>query len=169
MALTRGLSATDGVFSSVSLLQAANLKAGLTVAVNDAVAIQFYETSLTNAGSALSLSNGLFANPVAGGAGKLWLLQNNNFTIVVGSKYLVDGSVNLVNCQMPATLSVGDEIIIHNESISTFKVQLVNPNFTIKGPSGTIAAGTDMELAAGNSVQMVAKTTTVLSIVGAQV
>jgi hypothetical protein len=163
--LTRGLSASDGVFASVAKLQAADLKAGLTVAVNDGSTIQFYESSLTNAGSAVSLSNGLFANPVAGSASKLWLLQNNNFTIVVGSKYLVDGSSNIVDIQMPATLSVGDEIIVHNESISTNKVQLVNPNFTIKGPSGTISPGTDLELAPGDTAHLAAKTSLILEVV----
>ena len=165
MALTRGLAAADGVFTTVALLQAANLKAGLTVAVNDGSTIQFYETSLTNAGTAVGLTNGLFANPVAGGAGKLWLLQNNNFTIMVGSKYLVDGSINIVDVQMPATLAVGDEIIVHNESISTFKVQLVNPNFTIKGAGGTIAAGTDLELAPGDTAHLAAKTSLILEAV----
>ena len=66
---------------------------------------------------------------------------------------------------MPATLSVGDEIIVHNESISTNKVQLVNPNFTIKGANGTISPGTDLELAPGDTAHLAAKTSLILEAV----
>lgn len=169
MALTRGLSAVDGVFATTVLLQAADLKADLTVAVNDGSTIQFYETSLVNDGSAVGLTNGLFANPVASSVDKLWLPQSNNFTIVVGDKYLIDGASNIVDVQMPATLSVGDEIIVHNESISTFKVQLINPNFTIKDTGGTISPGTDIELAAGDTAHFAAKTSLILEVVGVKV
>ena len=87
----------------------------------------------------------------------------------VGDKYLIDGSANIVDVQMPATLSVGDEIIVHNESISTFKVQLINPNFTIKDTGGTISPGTDIELAAGDTAHFAAKTSLILEVVGVKV
>ena len=48
MPLTRGLTAADGIFTTTALLQAADLKVDLTVAVNDGSTIQFYEISLTN-------------------------------------------------------------------------------------------------------------------------
>ena len=47
-------------------------------------------------------------------------------------------------------------------------MQILNPSYTINGASGTVAAGTDLELEPSNAVQLVAKTTTVLEIVGAQ-
>jgi len=48
-------------------------------------------------------------------------------------------------------------------------VQILNPIETIKGKGGDIAAAVNMELEPGQSVQMIAKSTTILSIVGALV
>lgn len=90
-----------------------------------------------------------------------------NFTGVTNESRQIDASANTVDVTLPV-LTIGDSFTYHNLITSTFKVQILNPTETIKGSSGDIAAGTNMELAPGNSVQMVAKTTTVLSIVGAQ-
>ena len=168
MELTRGLAAADGVFTTVAKLQAADLKADLTVAVNDGSTIQFYETSLTNAGTAVGLTNGLFANPVAGSPVKLWLTKINNFTAVSGELNQIDASLNIVDVIIPA-LASGDPFVFHNLVTSLFKVQILNPTETIKGKNGDIAAGVNMELLPGQSVQLVAKSSTILSITGALV
>ncbi len=94
-----------------------------------------------------------------------WINQAANFTIVVGESYQVDGSSGTVDAAMPAALAVGDVITVHNESISTNKVQLTNPSFSIKGIAGTAAAGTDLELEPGDTVKLVAKTTLILEVV----
>jgi hypothetical protein len=91
-----------------------------------------------------------------------------NFTGVTNESRQIDASAYTVDVTLPV-LTIGDSFTYHNLITSTFKVQILNPTETIKGTSGDIASGTNMELAPGNSVQMVAKTTTVLSIVGAQV
>ena len=44
---------------------------------------------------------------------------------------------------------------------------MLNPTQTIKGKEGDIASGTNMEIEAGQSVHVVAKSTTILSVVGA--
>ena len=97
----------------------------------------------------------------------VWINKNSDFTAVAKESYQIDGSANTVDVTLPV-IAIGDSFIFHNESASTFTVQILNPSYTINGTSGTIAAGTDLELSSADSVQLVAKSTTVLEIVGAQ-
>lgn len=97
-----------------------------------------------------------------------WVIKAVDFTAVDNESYQIDGSSNTVDITLP-TLIVGKSYTFHNEKASTFKVQVLNPSYTINGPSGIISPGTDIELATSNSVQLVAKSTTILEIVGAQV
>lgn len=97
----------------------------------------------------------------------VWINKNSDFTAVAKESYQIDGSTNTIDVTLPV-IAVGDSFIFHNESASTFTVQILNPSYTINGTSGTIAAGTDLELSSADSVQLVAKSTTVLEIVGAQ-
>ena len=97
----------------------------------------------------------------------VWINKSSDFTAVSKESYQIDGSANTVDVTLPV-IAVGDSFIFHNESASTFTVQILNPSYTINGTSGTIAAGTDLELSSADSVQLVAKSTTVLEIVGAQ-
>ena len=97
----------------------------------------------------------------------VWINKNSDFTAVAKESYQIDGSANTVDVTLPV-IAVGDSFVFHNESASTFTVQILNPSYTINGTSGTIAAGTDLELSSADSVQLVAKSTTVLEIVGAQ-
>ena len=91
-----------------------------------------------------------------------------DFDAVASESRQVDASLNTVDITLPV-LVAGDSFIYHNLITSTFKVQLLNPTQTIKGKRGDISAGTNMELEPGQSVQMIAKSTTILSIVGALV
>lgn len=97
-----------------------------------------------------------------------WINQVADFTAIIGESYQIDGSANTVDVTLPV-VAIGDVLTFHDVTASTFKVQLLNPSYTINGAGGVIAAGTDMELEAGNSVQLVAKSTSILEIVGAQV
>ena len=92
--------------------------------------------------------------------------ETANFTGVKNESRQIDASSNTVDITLP-TLVAGDSFVYHNLITSTFKVQILNTGVTIKGTEGDIAAGTNLELGAGNSVQMVAISPTVLSIVGA--
>tara|TARA_R110000787_G_C13443348_1_gene446649 strand:+ start:23923 stop:24819 length:897 start_codon:yes stop_codon:yes gene_type:complete len=94
-----------------------------------------------------------------------WINKSSSFTITAGESYQIDASGGAINAAMPASLVVGQVITAHNESISTSTVLITNPAFTIKGPGGTIAAGTDLELAAGDTAKLVAKTTLILEVV----
>jgi len=94
-----------------------------------------------------------------------WINEASAFTIIAGKSYQVDGSSATVDVTMPATISAGDVITVHNESISTNKVQIVNASFTIKGPGSNVSPGTDIELAPGDTAKLVAKNTTILELV----
>jgi len=94
--------------------------------------------------------------------------ETADFTGAADESRQIDASANTVDVTLPV-LVPGDSFIYHNLITSTFKVQVLNPIETIKGKKGDIAATVNMELSPGDSVQMVAKSATVLSIVGAQV
>lgn len=94
-----------------------------------------------------------------------WLNESSSFTIAVGKSYQVDGSGGTVDVAMPATITPGDVITVHNESISTNKVQITNPNFTIKGIGQDASPGTDVELEPGDTAKLVAKNTSILELV----
>lgn len=95
----------------------------------------------------------------------MWINNAANFTVISGESYQIDGSGGTVDATLPVSLVAGDVITVHNESISTNKVQLLNSALTIKGPTGTIAAGTDLELDPGDTVKLVAKTTLIVEVV----
>jgi len=93
-------------------------------------------------------------------------LETADFTAATNESRQIDASANTIDVTLPV-LAIGDSFIYHNMITSTFKVQILNPTQTIKGTEGDIAAATNLELEAGQSVQLVAVSTTVLSIVGA--
>lgn len=97
----------------------------------------------------------------------VWIMKSSDFPAIARESYQIDGSGNAVDITMPA-LVIGDVFTFHNETTSTNKVQILNPLYTINGPNGVIPAATDIEMAAGDSVQLVAKSSTILEIVGAQ-
>lgn len=93
--------------------------------------------------------------------------ETADFAAIARKSYQIDGSASTVDITLPA-LVIGDSFVLHNLITSTNKVQILNPDYTIKGNGGDILAGTDIELEPGDSVQLIAKTTLILSIVGAQ-
>lgn len=98
-----------------------------------------------------------------------WINKSTNFNILAGKSYQIDGSGGAVDGALAASYVVGDVITVHNESISTNLVRLTNTALTIKDTGGTITSSDNLVLEPGNSVQMVAKTTTILEIVGVKV
>ena len=94
-----------------------------------------------------------------------WINKASSFTIVAGNSYQIDASGVAVNAALPSSLIVGQVITVHNESISTNKVLVTNPSFTIKGPIGSISSGTDLELSIGDTVKLVVKSTVILEVV----
>ncbi len=94
-----------------------------------------------------------------------WLNKSSGFTVEAGKMYQIDGSGGTVDGALKAAYAVGDVIIVHNESISTNLVRLTNTALTIKGPLGTITSSDNLELDAGDTAHLVAKTTTILEVV----
>lgn len=94
-----------------------------------------------------------------------WVTKAIDFTAIDDESYQIDASSNTVDVTIP-TLAIGDPFVFHNLITSTFKVQILNPTQTIKGINGNITATTNMEISAGQSVQIIATSTTILSIVG---
>lgn len=88
-----------------------------------------------------------------------------DFTGVASEARQIDASANTIDIALPV-LVAGDSFIYHNLITSTFKVQILNPLEIIRGSRGNIAAGVNMEIKAGQSVQLVAVSATILSIVG---
>lgn len=94
-----------------------------------------------------------------------WGQQAAAFTVVPGKRYSIDASGGSRDGALPTTVVIGDEIIVHNESISTNTVRLTNTALTIKGPGGTVTSSDNLVLAAGDTVHMIAKTTLILEVV----
>ena len=92
--------------------------------------------------------------------------ETADFTGANNESRQIDASANTVDVTLPV-LVAGDSFIYHNLITSTFKVQILNPIETIKGTEGTIAAATNLEIEAGQSVQLIAVSATILSVVGA--
>jgi len=95
-----------------------------------------------------------------------WPVENANFTAASSEAKQIDATSNTVDVTIPA-IALGDVFTFHNWKASTNKVQILNPSYTIIGKIGNLSAGTDLELLPGQSVQMIAKSTTELEIVGA--
>lgn len=94
-----------------------------------------------------------------------WILKSANFTIVPNVRYMIDASGGSVDAALPASVAVGDKIIVHNESISTNLVRLTNTALTIKGPTGTVTSSDNLELDAGDTADLAAKTTLIMEVV----
>ena len=94
-----------------------------------------------------------------------WVNKSAAFTVFAGKQYQIDGSGGAVDAALKIAYAVGDVITVHNESISTSLVRLTNTALTIKGPKGTITSADNLELAPGDTVRLVAKTTTILEVV----
>jgi hypothetical protein len=96
-----------------------------------------------------------------------WQIKAGNFSAVNNEAYILDGSGGTLDVTLP-TIAAGNAFTFHNLITSTNKVQILNPSYSIRGSGGTISAGTDLELSAGDSVQLVASSTSILDIVGVQ-
>ena len=87
-----------------------------------------------------------------------WIMKSPAFNIKAGKRYQIDASGGAVDAALAASYTIGDEIIVHNESISTNTVRLTNTALTIKGPIGTITTADNLELEPGDTVHIAMKT-----------
>ena len=130
-----------------------------------------FKVSITDSASASALSAAASAVAAAASAADAeaaaqpWEFKNTAFVVGVSNKYSIDGSSGAVDGSLPASVTIGDVIIVHNESISTNTVRLTNTALTIKGPDGTITSSDNLVLEPGDTVHMIAKTTLILEVV----
>lgn len=149
----------------------------INYAIGDVVQIstgELYRAVTVNASNDPAIDDGTNWLPAINGdqipevitlkSNEVWKLKNTDFTAVARESYQIDASANTVSVTLPV-IAEGDVFTIHNESISTFTVLVLNPSYSIKGPNGTIAAGTDLELVAGDTAVLVAKSATILEVV----
>ena len=94
-----------------------------------------------------------------------WINKSSAFTVFAGKSYQIDASGGAVDAPLKTAYVIGDEIIVHNESISTNTVRLTNTALTIKGPLGTVTSSDNLVLDPGATAHLVAKTTTILEAV----
>lgn len=100
-----------------------------------------------------------------GGGGGAWTLETASFTLVAGDKKAIEATSAAAIATLPATLVVGDEIIVHNQVTSTQDVTVDPATHSIKGPLGTVTSADDLILALGETVHMIAISTSVMEIV----
>lgn len=93
-----------------------------------------------------------------------WVNKSSAFTVFAGIKYQIDGSISSVDAPLKTSYSIGDEIVVGNESISTNTVRLTNSALTIKGAGDTLSPGDNLVLEPGDTVTLVAKTSTILEV-----
>jgi hypothetical protein len=154
---------TGRAFTNTTQLALQNLKSGTVARL---ITGERYAVLTTNSGDGVLLANGNYANLIS--EATRWKQKTANFTSVARESNEVDASANAVNISLPVLIA-GDVFTYHNSITSTNKVQILNPTQFIMGKGGNILAGNNMEIEAGQSVQLVAKSTTALSIVGALV
>lgn len=99
-------------------------------------------------------------------SGTRWLnvTANYSFPRNIQLSVLSDTVATDLDLTQP-TWQVGDYVVIKNSIDSTEVVRLLNPSNTIKGQFGTVSAGDDMIIPAGDTVHLIATATNVLETV----
>lgn len=105
------------------------------------------------------------ANLGGGGGDSPWTLETASFTLVADDKKSIEATSGAVDATLPGTIVVGDVFIVHNASTSTQTVQIDPATHSIKGALGTVSSSDTLVLAIGETVYLVAVTTSVLEVV----
>ncbi len=94
-----------------------------------------------------------------------WINKTAPFSIIANKRYQIDASGGAVDAALDTSYIAGDAIIVHNESISTSTVRLINTALTIRGPNGDITSSDNLVLEPGDTAQIAMKTTTIGELV----
>lgn len=89
--------------------------------------------------------------------------KNASFTADYGYHYFVTAATE-VEVTLP-TLVTTEKYTITNSLGSAANVEVLNPSYTLVGSSGTVSSGTDLTLEPGDSVVLVATSTTTMEII----
>lgn len=90
----------------------------------------------------------------------VWNGESAAFNVLSNRKYQIDASGAPVDAALATSYNSGDEIIVHNESVSTNPVRLTNTALTLRGPSDTISPSDNLVLSPGDTAHIAMKTTT---------
>ena len=97
-------------------------------------------------------------------SGTKWIQITADSTAYANGQYFVyavTGDVDITQ----STFAPNDFVVISNSSESTDAVRLLNPSNTIKGNSGTASAGDNIVLKAGETIHIVARTSSILGVI----
>lgn len=116
--------------------------------------------SLQNANTGNALVDGAFwsSNLAA-----TWAVIGSSSTVYPNAVYQVLATVGAVDLTL-ATFATGDQFTVKNSVDSTQVVTVLNPSYDIKGNAGTAAAGTDVTIAAGQTMVLVAQSASILEV-----
>lgn len=93
-----------------------------------------------------------------------WYTHEASFTAIKNAKHHVTALVSAVEATQP-TYTEGDYIVFANSPESTELLRVLNPSNTIQGAAGTVSAGDDLTLDAGQTVHLVAINSNTLKVV----
>ena len=77
----------------------------------------------------------------------------------------MNGSSRACDAALPATFTVGEPFIAHNNAIRTNIVRVTNANYTIRGAVDTLAPGDNLILEPGDTVSIAVISASILEIV----
>lgn len=92
-------------------------------------------------------------------------------TVQFGSATLARNSQNSFSVTAaPADITLtpfttNDFFVVHNNSVSSHLVRIMNPSYSIRGPKGSANSGTNVIVKAGETVHLVAMSTAILEVV----
>lgn len=116
--------------------------------------------SLQNANTGNSLVDGAWWSSDLSAT---WATITATDTVYPNATYQVLATVGAVDLTL-ATFAAGDQFTVKNSVDSTQVVTVLNPSYDIKGTSGTAAAGTDVTIAAGQTMVLVAQSASILEV-----
>ncbi len=103
---------------------------------------------------------------LVGGTGlDAWELKTADYTLVAGNQIAVEATSAAATMTLPATLTVGDAFVVHNQATSTKLVSVDPATHSIKGAFGTVTSADTMKLRLGETAYMVAISTSVVELV----
>jgi len=94
-----------------------------------------------------------------------WTLKVADFTLVAGDMINATAIATAIDATLPGTIAAGNVFIVHNASTSTKVVQIDPATHSILGAAGTVTSSDTLVLALGETVYMVAISTSVLEVV----
>ena len=92
-------------------------------------------------------------------------VQTSSFTLESSKKYAIDASGGAVDAALPSSINAGDAFTVHNNSNSTNTARVTNASYTVRGSAATLSAGDNIVLDAGDTVNLVAITASILEVV----